>query len=213
MKNFKFTLVLFLFYSIIYAQLPHIDNSFREIMIKQKAKHYQMMILSEQQKTPNQLDYDVQYYSLELIPDPATLMLSGIVEVVGEVISQTLNHVELNFWEGMTITDIYNSNSPGTQLNYFNSNDIMNIELEREYNKGEIFRITIAYNGKPNDSDYQSFNFDTFNGEPMIWTMSSVFRARGWWPCKDVPSDKPDSMDIRVTVPQNLLVRVTVVRT
>jgi len=40
----------------------------------------------------------------------------------------------------------------------------------------------------------------------MIWTLSSVFGARAWWPCKDVPSDKPDSMDIRVTVPSDLIV-------
>jgi len=39
----------------------------------------------------------------------------------------------------------------------------------------------------------------------MIWTMSSVFRARGWWPCKDVPSDKPDSMDICITIPADLI--------
>jgi aminopeptidase N len=40
----------------------------------------------------------------------------------------------------------------------------------------------------------------------MIWTLSQPFGARAWWPCKDVPSDKADSVDIKVTVPDSLIV-------
>ncbi len=175
-------------------------------MIAQKARHYQQMVSCEQQKTVNQEYYDVTYYSLDLTPDPTTSLLDGIVEVVAEVTAPTLNRVELNFWEGMSITNIHHSGVPGVELNFDMNNDILTIDLERVYVQNEQFRLTVIYNGRPQDSDYQSFHFDTYNNEPMIWTLSSVFGARAWWPCKDVPSDKPDSVDIRVTVPSDLIV-------
>ncbi|MFC1482140.1 M1 family metallopeptidase, partial [Candidatus Neomarinimicrobiota bacterium] len=175
-------------------------------MIARKARHYQQMMLCEQQKTVNQEGYDVKYYSIDLTPDPTTSVLEGIVEVVAEVTTLTLNRVELNFWEGMSITNIYNSGAPGVELNSAMNNDILSIDLDRVYMQGEQFRLTVIYNGRPQDSEYQSFTFDNYNDEPMIWTLSSVFGARAWWPCKDVPSDKPDSVDIRVTVPSELTV-------
>ncbi len=206
MKKFTLPFLLLFFFGTAYAQLPKIDVSFRKNMIEQKAKHYKQMQRCEQQKTTNQGNYDVTYYSLDLTPDPATSFLTGIVEIVAKVTASTLDRVELNFWEGMTITNIHFLETPGVPLNYVNDNDILAVDLGREYMSGEQFRLIVEYNGRPQDSDYYSFTFDTYNGEPMIWTLSSVFGARAWWPCKDEPSDKPDSMDIRVTVPSNLIV-------
>lgn len=206
MRNCTLLSILFLFNITSNAQTPKIDLSFKKDMIVRKAKHYHQLMLCEQQKTANQEDYDVMYYSLDLTPDPVTSILSGIVEVVGKVTAAMLNRVELNFWDGMTITDTHRSGLPGIQLDYSRSNDILKIELDRNYVQGESFRITIGYTGRPGDFEYRYFNFDTYDGEPMIWTLSSVFGARVWWPCKDVPSDKPDSVDIRVTVPGNLIV-------
>ncbi len=205
MRLINVIIPLLLFWNIINAQ-PQIDNSFRKTLIEQKSKHYQQLIFPDHQKTLNQNDYDINYYSLNLTPDPITQELNGIADIVGKVISSSLNNVELNFWDGMTITDIHNSDLPGIQLNYSRNNDLLNINLDREYSEGEIFKITVSYNGKPNESNFQSFNFDSHNSQPMIWTMNSSSRARGWFPCKDVPSDKADSMDIRVTVPSNLIV-------
>ena len=202
----RFVYIWLLFCSIAYTQIPKIDHSFRDQMIKQKATHYKQLIQNEQQKTANQEDYDVTYYSLDLTPDQPTATLAGIVEIIAEVTVPMLDHVELNFWDGMSITDIYNSLTPATQLQFERNNDILIVYLDHIYNQGEQFRITVEYNGQPGNSEYRAFNFDTYNDQPMIWTMSSAFRARGWWPCKDVPSDKPDSMDVRVTVPADLIV-------
>ena len=167
-------LFLLLLSGISNAQSPKLDVSFRENLIAQKAKHYQQMILCEQQKTTNQEDYDVIYYSLDLTPDPTTAVLDGTVEVVAKVTGTALNRVELNFWEGLSLTNIHHSGIPDIDLNSEMNNDILTIDLNRVYVRGEQFRLTIIYNGRPQDSDYQSFHFDTFNNEPMIWTLSSV---------------------------------------
>jgi len=203
----RFFLLLFLLLCMSSnAQTPKIDIQLKQRMIERKAVRYKQMILCEQQKTANQNDYDIKYYSLNLTPDPITAQLSGVVNVVGEILSSTLDHVELNFWDGMSIISIYPTGSPSSSANFTRNNDILTIQLDRTYSHGEVFNLEIVYNGQPQYSNYYSFAFDTYDSNPMIWTLSSVFGARAWWPCKDVPSDKPDSMDIRITVPNNLIV-------
>ena len=198
--------ILLIFYSTLSAQSPKIDVNFKKNMIARKAKHYQQLILNEKLKTANQDNYDIKYYSLDLTPDPETSILDGIVEIQGEVTASMLDFVELNFWDAMSVTSLRRFDNPGVQLNYTRNNNILTVYLDRDYLQGETFGITISYTGRPGDYGYGYFNFDTYDGEPMIWTISSVFGARIWWPCKDIASDKPDSMDIRVTVPDDLIV-------
>ena len=38
----------------------------------------------------------------------------------------------------------------------------------------------------------------------LIWTLSQPFFAHTWWPCKDLPEDKADSVDVVITVPDGL---------
>jgi aminopeptidase N len=53
---------------------------------------------------------------------------------------------------------------------------------------------------------FGSFVFETSAGAPWIWSLSQPYGARDWWPCRDHPLDKVDSMDILVTLPGNLKV-------
>mgnify|MGYP003314106021 CR=1 FL=1 len=47
------------------------------------------------------------------------------------------------------------------------------------------------------------FKFDEHIGIDHAWTLSEAYCARSWWPSKDDPSDKADSVDILVTVPSD----------
>jgi hypothetical protein len=188
------------------AQPPKIDPELQKEFLLQKSKHYQQLYTIDQQKTENQEDYDVTYYSLDLTPDPQTSILTGQVEVVATVLAQSLNQIDLNFWDGMTISDIHRKDSPDQQLSYTRINDILTIDLDSTHAQGEEFRVVIAYNGEPQNSIYNSFRFDSYDGEHLMWSFSEPYGARAWWPCKDVPSDKADSVDIRVTVPNKFVV-------
>ena len=57
------------------AQIPGINHQLKQQMLEQKAIHYKQMMLCEQQITPNQNDYDITYYALDLTPDPVTAQL------------------------------------------------------------------------------------------------------------------------------------------
>jgi hypothetical protein len=208
-NNVKISLIIFLSLLIAnfaYPQRPVIDPTFRNNLISQKNRLYQKIIQSETQITTNQEKYDITYYSLSLNPNPESLILTGSVEIVGEVSGISLDHIELNFWTGMNIIDIHMTANPGSQLYYTHKEEILSFNLDKEYFQGEKFSVYIGYNGQPQNSPYGSFDFGTNDSQPMIWTLSEPFGARAWWPCKDVPSDKADSVDIKVTVPSNLIV-------
>jgi hypothetical protein len=51
-------------------------------------------------------------------------ILTGRVEIDARVVSQSLDLMELNFWDGMTITDIHRSDSPQERLSYASEQDI-----------------------------------------------------------------------------------------
>jgi hypothetical protein len=205
----KFLVFIFLSFfinNVVFSQLPLVDSSFRDHLTSNKYELYQKVIRVENQITANQKEYDITYYSLDLKPNPETLILSGGVKVAGKIVGTSLDHIELNFWTGMNVLDVHMSESPDNQLYYSHSDDILSITLDKEYLQGEEFRIYIGYNGQPQNSPYRSFDFGIKNGEPMIWTLSQPYGARAWWPCKDVTSDKADSVDIKVTVPGDLIV-------
>jgi hypothetical protein len=177
-------------------------------MLQQESKRLARLIKINREITTNQQKYDVKYYNLNLIPNPFASTLKGITKIRVEVIAVSLSQVELNFVDVLSITDVHNLNSPGTQLTYSRSDNFLTVNLERIYVQGEQFSISIAYNGRPQDSEEfgWGFGFSEHAGDPMIWSFSQPWGARAWWPCKDIPSDKADSVDIHVTVPNNFVV-------
>ena len=43
-------------------------------------------------------------------------------------------------------------------------------------------------------------------GIPWIWTLSQPYGSKDWWPCKNLPDDKADSVRLNITVPTGLIV-------
>ena len=64
----------------------------------------------------------------------------------------------------------------------------------------------VNYRGVPGSSGFGSFTFSSHAGKPWVYTLSQPYGAKDWWPCKDHPLDKADSVDIWVTVDSTLKV-------
>jgi aminopeptidase N len=203
LKKITFLLVSMLISFTAFAQLPKLNmKDIRAKMVEQKQKNFELMKMVESERTSNQEKYDIKYYSLELTPDPTTSILTGNVQIVGEIITTSLGHIELNFIDNMEITDIYLTDTPEIKLTYNRSNHILSVNLGSDYSQGQLFDFSVEYHGTP----WYGFGFDSHRGQPMIWSLSQPYGARAWWPCKDLTSDKADSIDMRVTVPAGLIV-------
>jgi aminopeptidase N len=153
--------------------------------------------------TPNQLDYDVTYYDIDIEILPLSETVGGTVTMKAAVVALSITTVELDLENtGMTVSE---ARSAGSVVGFSHAGDIVAVTLERAYAMGEIFTVEVDYSGTP-DPSYDAFGFDTHDSSDMIWSLSEPFGARSWWPCKDHPEDKADSVDVRVTIPDNLIV-------
>ncbi len=150
--------------------------------------------------TPGMDDYDVTWYDLVLDLDPGGQQLSGTTTVRAEVTGASLEIVDLNLNLNMVVSEV--RGAAGT-LATTRAGDVLSVTLERPYLQGEFFTLEIDYGGNP-AGDY--FGWATYGGQPLIWTLAEPFGARDWWVCKDLNTDKADSVDLHVTVPDPLYV-------
>jgi len=65
--------------------------------------------------------------------------------------------------------------------------------------------LRIVYSGKPQSTGFGSFVFSVREDKPIVWTLNQPFGARDWFPTTNDPSDKLDSLLMRVTVPKPLM--------
>ncbi len=164
-----------------------------------KARQYRLFMDAERAVTANQGFFDVKYYGLDLDFDPVSQLVSGTVETRAVVTGDSISQVELNFKDNMTVSAV---TSGGAASTFTHTSNLLTIDLDRTYYKYEAVAVTVTYSGDPSGD---SFAFDSHNSKPMIWSLSEPFGARAWWPCKDIPSDKADSTDMRFTVPEGMI--------
>jgi aminopeptidase N len=144
--------------------------------------------------------YDVQFYDLDLDFQPGITRLDGTVLIRAEVLATSMNTMVLNLDLNMYIPE---ARSDGVIVTYSRSADVLTVNLDRTYLQGEILSVEIEYYGNPSGA---GFGWASYNSEPLIWTLSEPYGAREWWPCKDLNTDKADSVSLHVTVPENLVV-------
>jgi aminopeptidase N len=83
-------------------------------------------------------------------------------------------------------------------ISFTHSNDQLAVHLNRVYQPGEIFEISIFYKHlNVNDGAFTA-------GDSMVFTNCEPERARSWFPCHDVPSDKA-TFDLTAKTPLNVI--------
>ncbi len=149
--------------------------------------------------TPGQEGFDVTYYKLDLNLKVAPASLIGAVSMVGKSLVNNLSFVTLDLMSTMKVDSVFVG---GTRAaGFVQQTSFFTIPLDRGYAVGEYFTVTTYYHGVPGSSGFGSFSFSTTPGSttPWVWSLSEPYGAKDWWPSKDHPGDKADSVDIWVT--------------
>ena len=153
---------------------------------------------AESSVTEDQEKIDISYYGLDIEIDIANQEVVGSVLVKGSVGMNQPDSIEFNLASKMDVDSIF---FYGEATSFDHENDLIRIPTQVSIPEGYDFSIQIFYHGSPNATGFGSFNFDEHLGIDHIWTLSEPYGSRDWWPCKDDPSDKADSLDIIITVP------------
>ena len=161
-----------------------------------EAKSAMRQMMSPQ--NDNTGNYDVKYHRLELNVDPSVSAISGDVTTYFEA-KEAMTEITFDLADNMTVSQVLQR---GNTLSYSqNSDDELVITLPVTQNQGVLDSLTISYSGNPISSGFDSFEQTTHNGDPVIWTLSEPYGAKGWWPCKQDLIDKIDAIDVYLTTP------------
>ena len=183
------------------------------------AQESQAPLTSGRPAPPEQTCYDVLHYDLHVKVLPETQSIEGTVIVEATLLSKT-DALAFDLHEALEVKSVALLVTRGTD-------EVLTVPAPFEHAAGEIrvdvgalpkahriaagdsVSVKIDYAGVPRvaprapwDGGFQWER--TPSGAHWIATSNQMQGADLWWPCKDQPDDEPDTMRIRVTVPEGL---------
>jgi aminopeptidase N len=149
--------------------------------------------------------WDATYYDLALDLDMPGRRIAGTVLAAGDVVGAPLGTLRLDLLSLLTVSAVRDADT-GAPLAFSHAADVLVIDLGAPRPAGARVAVEVDYAGPPAASGFGAFEFSTRSGVPVAWSLSEPYGARAWWPSKDHPSDKADSVRIAVTAPEGLRV-------
>jgi len=161
------------------------------------------------QLMPEQAAYDVTFYELHLEVIPEDQEIEGMLTLCAYAV-HPMDWLVLNLDTALIVSEVflfldYPDLSGRNQVEYRRDLGNIWIDLERTFQPGELIIAAILFEGKPKSvpkGGFSGFIWEkTEDGSPWISTSCEGAGADIWWPCKDHPSDRPDSMALHIIVP------------
>jgi aminopeptidase N len=156
---------------------------------------------------PEQGCFDVQHYDLVLTVDPVAKVITGKLTMQARI-TATTQRIVLDLDGALHADEV----TVGTdKVKAVHKDGRIGIDLPAELQPGSDLVVSVQYGGAPRVAPNPPWNggftwAKTVDGKPWIATTCQGEGADLWWPCKDHPSDKPEHMDLHITVPEGLIV-------
>lgn len=150
---------------------------------------------------PTQYQYDVTFYSIALEVNIVTEIIYGEVSQWARATQDGVTFCEIDLFDNLTVDSVKVDGGPGA---YTHAGNVITVTLPGTLYENDVFKITTFYHGHPVEGGFQAFAFDSRNSIPIVSTLSEPYFARTWWPCKDYPDDKADSVYVQITYRSDL---------
>lgn len=174
-----------------------------------QSQHYALRTTSS-----GDANIDVNYYKLDIKitfgfkdfePYYIDPQISGVVTIKASSKIPGLEHTLLDLKNaGLTVDSVF---VDSLKQSFTHNSDILDIDLGKSLSLAAPLNLRVHYHGLPVQTGFGSFTFSTHGqpAKPSIWSLSQPFGAADWFPCKNDPSDKADSSDVWITVPDSLI--------
>lgn len=150
---------------------------------------------------PSQYQYDVHFYNVDLDVNITAQLIYGRVDMVATATQDGVTSCQIDLYDNMTVDSVL-FNGGGAPFTH--SGNLITVSFPGSVDQDQEFTTTVFYQGHPVEGGFQAFSFDTHSGQPVVSSLSEPYLARTWWPCKDYPDDKADSVHVVVTYPSDL---------
>lgn len=161
-----------------------------------------------------QAAYDVQHYDLNLRVDPKKKAISGTGTIEVKVI-EPMSWLVLDLDPRLKVKRVRLANvtgvGSGKETSFEHRGSKLWVFLNQLMPAGSHVVAAVDYEGRPREAVRAPWDggftwAKTKDGKPWIATSVQGEGADLWWPCKDHPSDKPESFTLRIRVPAELVV-------
>jgi len=156
--------------------------------------------LSTVQAKMDIISYDI---ALEIFPDDQAL--AGTVTVSLRSDGDGLETIELDLIDNYAVSAV--TSDDGKNLEFEHDDGKLMIKSGKQISKIRPVSVAISYSGQPLEAIYPpwlgGFNW-SLDSTGAYWIGLSCQSEGGdiWFPCKDHQSDKPDSVNLHITIPE-----------
>ncbi len=150
---------------------------------------------------PERTCYDVTFYDLNLKLDLDKKFISGYIDIFYKTI-EDFQKLQVDLYENMQILKIV---SNGKEVNFTRLDNAVFVSLPLQ-KKGTNGSFRVYYEGHPTTATKPPWDGGFVwskdkSGNHWVGVACEGDGASLWWPNKDHLSDEPDSMSIRISVP------------
>lgn len=149
----------------------------------------------------DQHESDIIHCFLDIELEPIAETIAGSNKFTVESLTDNLTSFTIDLRSNMAVDSVTMNSQPVT---YTRPDHAVDVTLDKPYDKGDTFELTIAYHGSPQEVS-SSFSWKTHDGTKIAATLSEPWNAHTWWPCRESLNDK-FTIDIWVTVPDWMVV-------
>ena len=197
-KSIFFTALILLITSSISAQN---ENSTQCSKRNKHTNSFKSATLSVAQIAQTE-KYDVNFYSLDLSLTNISTNISGTGRF-DATSNQFLDTILYELYPSLVISDVKIN---GMSVPFVRTLTAVKVAINIPANVS--FSVSTAYSGTPptavtNPLGGGGITYDTSPswGNHVVWTLSEPFSAYEWFPCKQSLTDKADSCEVKITVP------------
>ncbi len=195
MKNTLFLLLLFLTIKS-YGQKTHpeLAKTFGQNNFKGDINIYYDPVMDT---------YDIYFVKLDLKVSDKSTYIEGDATLQLKA-KEALDTLLFDFSDYMTTDSVYINNKKVTAEH---SENTLRYIFDSPVSPGEEIKAQIFYRGTPDSQGggVTNRNYTQWNKD-VTWTLSESFHAMEWWPCKQVMSDKIDSVYLFFTCDNDCMV-------
>ncbi|MCI5082020.1 MAG: M1 family metallopeptidase [Saprospiraceae bacterium] len=153
---------------------------------------------------PERTAYDVTFYELNIKLQLDQRSVDGFVDIHYHA-KDNFDRLQIDLYQNMSLDKI---EFQGKELSFQREYNAVFIDFP-EQQKGSQGKFRVYYHGSPRVARRPPWDggfvwSSTASGAPWIAVACEGDGASLWWPNKDHLSDEPDSMSIKVTVPDEL---------
>lgn len=172
-------------------QKMNAQNRIHQLLAKRNATNEEMKRMEQ---------YDVKFHHLNLNIERTSTAVSGNVRTLAAA-RNTLDTFVFQLYRSLTVDSVVSSQA----LNFWRDSDVVYVQLDKSYQKGELIDLVIYYRGTPPAAQSAAIGAGFSNrasptyGNRITWSLSQPYSAYEWWPCKQSLQDKIDSVKFYIT--------------